>query len=494
MFPGSGFSELSGHVHRMIDENNDRKRRAAAVIDGIQPCRKCGHKMRFVPGPPEGSAVCSHSVELLESQCAGDVSTGRSPDLFSWKIYLENGKMWGDYDWPEELKDEDEPRPDLDTRAGAIVALVGIVLLILFAAVARGADVRDFGAIGDGEADDTEAIQAAADVCSSMLRSIEPPGGSYMGTCPELFFPAGKYKLSSEIELNGYQVVRGEDAILIQDPGKRILVFDGCYRNRVESIQFLGGTRQISFSNVNVDMTRLTIRGCTFQDWTEVAIAAEGTGPDLHLSATILIEECVFDGGTILATRADSTTLRSCRHQFRGACVTHGTPSIVNLWTGGVLYLTDFTGTPACPEADQIRARWIDNFGSVVIDGSRFGGEGGGLPIVFDHGPPNVVNPWIGRKIVVQNSQVSCGRNLWPEAALITMDGLPQCVRITGCHGLTSNTVPLIKIADGYDMAGAIADVTLRAKPSLVMYAITIQGNHVFAPTPVPGPLQPFLK
>jgi len=391
---------------------------------------------------------------------------------------------------------DDEPGPELQMpTAGTWIAIVVILAAIFGGAICFGADVKEFGAVGDGVADDWAAVQAAADDCKSKLRAIQPTGGSYMGSCPELFFPPGKYLIRGEIKLCGYQTVRGEDAILIQDvPGQRIFVFDGCYRNKVEGVQFLKGSRQIAFSNANVDTTRLIVRDCTFQDWTEYAITAEGSTGDQHLSATLLIESSNFDGGSMLLTRSDATTIRSSRHQFRGPDVVNGTPSIVNKWALGVLKLDDFSGTPACPEADQIRARWVDNWGSVIADGCRFGGEGGGIPVVYDHGPPNVVNPWMGRKIVISNSQVSCGRNLWPESALITLEGVPQCVRVTGCAGVVSNTIPLIKVADGYDLAAAVNGITTNAKTSLGMYSIMIQGNQFFAPTPIPVPLQQFVK
>ncbi len=108
---------------------------------------------------------------------------------------------------------------------------------LMFVLTLFTANARDFGAVGDGIADDTAAIQAAADDCKSKLKIIQPTGGSYMGSCPELFFPAGKYRISQSIKLCPYQSVRGEDSILIQaDPAAAILVFNGGYQNRVMSM------------------------------------------------------------------------------------------------------------------------------------------------------------------------------------------------------------------------------------------------------------------
>lgn len=410
----------------------------------------------------------------------------------------EQLQRWADEDDTSDFPVQDEPA--LDARAGFIAAIVCVVILVLLSVAARGEDVTgiQYGARGDGVFDDTASIQATADFCKSRIRAIQPTGGSYQGSCPELFFPSGKYLVSKPINLCGYQRVRGEDALIVMsDPTQPIFCFDGCYRNTIENMQFVGGSRQIRFTNANVDMTKLIVRDCNFQGWSEVAVSAEGTGPDQHLSATLVFQACNFDGGTILLTRADSTQLNDCRHQFRGPTIKDGTASIQNKWIGGVLGLSNFTGTPVMPVDAQGKTtigHWVDNWGSVVADRCRFGGEFAGIPIVLDNGPPNLVNPWKGRKISIANSQVSCGRDIWPESALITLNGLPQCVRVTGCDGIVSNSIPVIRLAPGYDCAADVASVAAKAKTSQAMYSVVIQGNQFYVSQPVPVPLQPFVK
>jgi hypothetical protein len=170
--------------------------------------------------------------------------------------------------------------------------------------------------------------------------------------------------------------------------------------------------------------------------------------------------------------------------------------SIVNRYAGGVLHLDDFTATPVMPTdatGEVVRGRWVDNHGSVFAHGCRFGGEGAGIPVFVDHGGPNLVNPWQGRSIVIEACQVSPGRNVWPESALITLNGLPQCVRVTSCRGIVSATIPLIKVADGYDLEAAVRAVEKTAKGSLPMYSIEFRGNQFFAPVAIPAPLQRFV-
>lgn len=354
-------------------------------------------------------------------------------------------------------------------------------------------NVRDFGA-GNGATDDTAAIMAAVAASQSQLRAQQPPGGSWIGSMPELFFPGGRYFISSPIPLSGYQSVRGEDAFLIQnDPTKNIFEFTGCYHNRVSGMNFLGGRRQVQFLNQNVDFTNLIIRDCGFQGWGDIAVTAEGTVGDLHMSATLAIENSTFDGGTALLTRCDATILQSCRHQFRGGTIVDGTVAMINKAVSGCLYVDKHTATPCVP--DRLgKVFWIDNYGSVFANGCRFGGEFAGIPIVRDNGDPNLVNPWWGRAVSICNSQVSCGQNAWPESALLTLLGVPQQIRIVGNRGIVSSTIPVIKAGTGYDLAAAVQSITNGAPVSLSLYSVKVESNQFYAPTPIPGPLLQFVK
>ncbi len=80
------------------------------------------------------------------------------------------------------LRDQESgrPRPDAVPRGGG-ATIPWVLLLGLFARCVFAADVRSVGAIGDGKADDTAAIQKAADA-----------GGA-------LVFPTGTYRLTKTI-------------------------------------------------------------------------------------------------------------------------------------------------------------------------------------------------------------------------------------------------------------------------------------------------------
>lgn len=375
------------------------------------------------------------------------------------------------------------------------------------------ANVKDFGAIGDGIADDTSAIASAAEDCRSKLRAIQPPGGSYMGSCPELFFPAGKYLISAGISINPYQSVRGEDAIIVQsDPQSSIFLCNGGYQNRFVGIQFVGGSKQIVFSNANIDSSFLTVRDCAFQAWSSWAVWAEGTVDDLHLSTTFKVDRCRFDGGQAIYTHCDTTQVSDCEVHFRGPYIPNGGCWIKNVGFqrpsggafsyGGTLGLTNITLVPASPVVPKedgsvpktVKAYWIDNAGTVVSERVRFSGEGAGVPIMIHRAPVNLRNPWRGAKVVFNACQLSCGQDSDSTAAVITLSGgFPQCMRFTGNDGLVSNKIPFVRVADNYDLASDIKAIKASAAASLPMYAITIQGNQSIS-APMPTLLNQFVK
>ena len=72
--------------------------------------------------------------------------------------------------------------------------------------------VKDFGAVGDGVADDTVAIQAAIDNAAAMFNQVSfPPAGVY--TSPILFFPPGSYRLTNTLNVYTGLTLSGQAGI-----------------------------------------------------------------------------------------------------------------------------------------------------------------------------------------------------------------------------------------------------------------------------------------
>lgn len=86
--------------------------------------------------------------------------------------------------------------PLLGTDSSFVQAGAGAVTLTMQAKVRERVSVKDFGAVGDGIANDTAAVQAAVTLVAS--------------TGAQIFFPAGTYKITSVISTTGHLNILGE--------------------------------------------------------------------------------------------------------------------------------------------------------------------------------------------------------------------------------------------------------------------------------------------
>ncbi len=130
-------------------------------------------------------------------------------------------------------------------------------------------NVLDFGAKGDGVADDTDAIQK----CFLKASATYSP--------PEVFFPAGTYLVSRTLlippcgDKNGLGLIniRGKAATIRQSNStKDILYLHRAYRNLIEGITFDGGKIQIKWWTENLDSAHIIVRDCIFKNSSSYAI------------------------------------------------------------------------------------------------------------------------------------------------------------------------------------------------------------------------------
>jgi hypothetical protein len=160
------------------------------------------------------------------------------------------------------------PFPDLAEGAGGIAGPNAATTH----AARMGVDVRDFGAKGDGKADDTKAIQAAFDAASRKTWSEQPRDSAYFISIPTVLFPAGKYLVSDTIELKAN--VQGEGTAILQQKaeGKDILSSIFAWRVQVAGLTLVGGRHQLHLDNPNVDTGRLTVDKCALYNASGTAI------------------------------------------------------------------------------------------------------------------------------------------------------------------------------------------------------------------------------
>lgn len=334
---------------------------------------------------------------------------------------------------------------------------------------------QTLAAVGDGRTDDTAAIQAAVDLAKKRTFALKPEAGSYLGSSAVIYFPAGRYVISDEISLGAYANVLSDSRAIIEQksPDKRSFVFNNVYTVSVRGLRFVGGRNQIWFDNKNIDSTMLEISDCEFQLSGDYAIYTHGTASpaDPHMSANLTINRCKF-------IRPRKVLRNVCDYAMvRDTWVTIGLTnfdrdSAAFLNTSGVLMFENMIGVPVFGTLDEQgrqsledqgvdRVRWIDNYGSLLVDKSRFGGEFGGIPIVHHFGLPDLKYPKMGQSIAIESSWICAGPRSRKDSAVVTLrGGLPLMLRIEGNSHLIDGVLVL---NDGLDLVQL-----LRANPDLV--------------------------
>ncbi|MBQ7206323.1 MAG: hypothetical protein IJS01_00855 [Lentisphaeria bacterium] len=304
-----------------------------------------------------------------------------------------------------------------------------LVLLLTTAALtaAQPPSVKDFGAKGDGKTDDTEALQRAADAVTAKLSTY---------ASETLYFPRGRYKISRRITLKKIHL-RGDSAVIVQtDPAADIFYYDFAWNTRVTGIEFQGGRDQLSFWNANTEKGQLTVRDCRFFNARGVAVTSR-----LGTNSTIFsISNCVFyKCGQAVVSNCDWTSIRdiwlTSSSQMRKKAV------IVN--GHGVMNIDSMLGVPLCNGDEQ---RWVDNYGSLFVTGTRFGGEGGGFTPVYNFAKYRAFN--IPVEISIQRCWISSGSSPNANCAVYCIE-VPNLINIGDCTGGPA----AIAVAPGIDLA-----------------------------------------
>ena len=362
-------------------------------------------------------------------------------------------------------------------------------IMPVFAQPPGALDVKAFGAQGDGQSDDTQAIQQAADAAAAKTIAFQPAGGAYLGSSPPVYFPAGHYKISAEINFGGYtNVISDAQAIVEQTAKQRIFVFSGGYTNIVRGLRFLRGSNQLYFANANVDTTTICVEQCEFQLSEDYAIYTIGT-TDGHLSANMVIDQCKFIfPRQVLHNACDASTVRDCWVTIGKRNFNTDTGAFVN--RSGVLMMENMFGVPVFEDfKEHQRVRWIDNYDQVLINRSRFGGEYAGIPVLHHFGKAGSDYPWMGQSVIIENSQLSSGPSADPHSAVITLrEGLPQLIRLVGNRHLIDASY--IR-ADGLDLKSHLELVPRAAS----RFQIVLESNMDLPASPmIPEELNEFVQ
>ena len=168
-------------------------------------------------------------------------------------------------------------------------------LLVLIGSAAFAADpmrgvrantdiiVTSFGAKGDGETDDTEALQRAADALAELNGDgIEPFYRARRQSDmrkrldrhqPRLVFPKGIYRISSPVFFRNKVFAVGEEAQIVQsDASADAFYVHAAFVCRVSGFSFKGGRSHLRFATHNTECANIRVSDCSFAGSSDAAI------------------------------------------------------------------------------------------------------------------------------------------------------------------------------------------------------------------------------
>jgi hypothetical protein len=326
--------------------------------------------------------------------------------------------------------------------------------------------VKDFGATGDGTTDDTAAILAAIAAAQAAVVSGTYGGGAALGTAPTVFFPNGVYKVTSALTPDTAQAVEflnfvGESqSTIVASAG--ITVFGGIgYETNFKGLTITGGAVAISIKTNNVDHSVININQCIFNEQTTNCIQTDTNSPSTLLN----IEQCKFLLFTSTGTVLYLNTADGCNFDNNWVEIN----SNVGFYIGSnvIFNITNMLGVPLTNM--NTTGYWIKNYGSIRAKNCRFGGEGGGCPIIHNYNDLQLTQtfPWIDGWIIIEDCVLSTGFGRSDAGIIAAYQGLPSIIRITGCNENVDSFVINDQMAGGllnwfnYYTAGTITYPTL---------------------------------
>lgn len=290
-------------------------------------------------------------------------------------------------------------------------------------------NVKEFGARGDGVADDTAAIRAAAAVANAgwpLGVDTSAPGGNGRESHPTLYFPHGKYLVTGTIQLGEYADVLAERGatLFAADPSVTLLeVFS--YRNVIQGLRFAGGKRQLVLAgSPSVDSSLVRVLDCEFSMPGDIAIVLDNRrDPTRGFAMQLVVERFFFEGKRLFQGTADGVVFRDGWLTWKPQQSTDAAWS-----TAGLLKLEDILGVP-----DGHRgAVWVSLAGGALFaDGVRFGAEDGGHTVVKAATGKDVDRVTRAR-VTVHNSLVHSGSRYW----MLVYDDLPELVDVKNNDGM----------------------------------------------------------
>ena len=344
----------------------------------------------------------------------------QSPEKFSFVIDENNRGMLPNM--PEVMAQfEDPPLPQevarLFERPPALVTLPA-----MREGIVRHLNILDFGANRDGRTDDSEAFRQA------FAASQQQTG------LTEVQIPNGIYQLDTSVELPPRIVIRGigharftapsemDDATFTIDDAKHVLI---------QNLDFSNCEHALGIKTKVDTQSQILIDNCSFNDSRSWAITClSGNGHIAEANQTSLrISDCTFRRSRVLMHNVTDALMDN-------AWITTD-PNTLNsgaVQNKGTLHIKSLLGVPRAaanlPDAKGHDDRWVDNYHRLLLDGCRFGGESGGLPMV--------VNFATQGEVLLQNGWTGIRDGNPKRVTIVDCEQLPDKIALRGNRGSPS--------------------------------------------------------
>lgn len=294
-------------------------------------------------------------------------------------------------------------------------------------------NAQDFGAIGDGVADDTASIQAALNSISSGV----------------VFLPAGSYNVTSLTLPNGVSLV-GESAYasVLQETNATATTILAGISNTIKDLKFVSSVARTAGFYINVSGNGCLIENCEFEDY-YIGVSVGNIANPATVNARVF--NCSFRSNNVLAGTGAVQFLNFSNAQITNCVITGTTVSTIQptfgirFQNGDTAFVTDCNVTVHgkallvdTPAGLHCYALTIDSSifdsahqinGGVAVSCAEIGGAGN----VFN---TRIANCWFG----LASTKSGC-------VMFTTGSGLVDGITFTGCEFTDNGESGLI--ADG---------------------------------------------
>lgn len=328
--------------------------------------------------------------------------------------------------------------------------------------------VKDYGAIGDGKTDDTDAIQRC-------ITTVEKKNYAYYNSetaYPEIIFPSGNYVISRPIVIAANRKsmnlsIRGKGKVTItqKNPDKDIFYMHYGYRQCVDNITFKGGNTQIKFFSRNFNRAQLLIKNCKFIDASSYAVDDALKG--VHYSKIVAPYEITWKNSLPYATKVDVDKLPdvyftssimhvdacefiNCHKAVRAfadwgiisKCKIITSPEMKGaaIYSRGVLKIKDTSCFAKIKKSNN--QRFVDNIqGGMILQNVTINTDGPGIcPIynrrIYDNG--GLYNVYA----VIDNCNIKAAGS--SENSFVYCEEVPNMISITNSKETSGKTIPAV--------------------------------------------------